>query len=195
MPQDSNGGERESLLSILRRHRAYYFWTFVALTLAWITFAGWWQVEQGCLRMHWAHCVDRVMPSASGAMPFILPLTVALADMEVWLVRGFQLVFLNLPETREERLRREVREDTLREARQEAEKQRIEALREARQEAEKQHIEALREARQEAERRHREAMVASNARYAAWYARMKEAQEKAEPFDEPPPWEQQARMR
>ena len=162
MPQDSNGGERESLLSILRRHRAYYFWTFVALTLAWITFAGWWQVEQGCLRMHWAHCVDRVMPSASGAMPFILPLTVALADMEVWLVRRFQLVFLNLPETREERLRREVRE----EARREEEKRRIEA-----------------------ERRHREDLAASNARSAAWYARMKEAQDKDEPFDEPPPWE------
>ena len=189
MPEDSNGGERESLLSILRRHRAYYFWTFVALTLAWITFAGWWQVEQGCLRMHWAHCVDRVMPSASGAMPFILPLTVALADMEVWLVRRFQLVFLNLPETREERLRREVRDETLREARQEAEKQRIETLREARQEAEKQRIEA--------ERRHREdiattkvaAEAASNERSAAWYARMKEAQDKDEPFDEPPPWE------
>ena len=162
MPEDSNGGERESLLSILRRHRAYYFWTFVALTLAWITFAGWWQIEQGCLRMHWAHCVDRVMPAASGAMPFILPLTVALADMEVWLVRRFQLVFLNLPETREERLRREI----LAEARREEENRRIEA-----------------------ERRHLEDMAASNARSAAWYARMKEAQDKDEPFDEPPPWE------
>ena len=162
MPEDSNGGERESLLSILRRHRAYYFWTFVALTLAWIAFAGWWQVEQGCLRMHWAHCVDGVMPAASGAMPFILPLTVALADMEVWLVRRFQLVFLNLPETREERLRREVRA----EARREEEKRRIEA-----------------------EKRHREDMAASNARSASWYARMKEAQDKDEPFDEPPPWE------
>ena len=105
------------------------------------------------------------------------------------------MVFLNLPETREERLRREVRAETLREARQEAEKQRIEALREARQEAEKQRIEALREARQEAEKRHREDTAAANARYAAWYARMKEARDKDEPFDEPPPWEQQARMR
>ena len=69
------------------------------------------------------------------------------------------MVFLNLPETREERLRREVREDT------------------------------LREARQEAEKRHREDTAAANARYAAWYARMKEAQDKDEPFDEPPPWE------
>ena len=163
MPEDSNGGERESLLSILRRHRAYYFWTFVALTLAWTAFAGWWQVEQGCLRMHWAHCVDGVMPAASGAMPFILPLTVALADMEVWLVRRFQLVFLNLPETREERLRREVRD----EARREEEKRRIEA-----------------------EKRHREDMAAANARSASWYTRMKEAQDKDEPFDEPPPWEQ-----
>ena len=175
MPEDSNGGERESLLSILRRHRAYYFWTFVALTLAWIAFAGWWQVEQGCLRMHWAHCVDGVMPAASGAMPFILPLTVALADMEVWLVRRFQLVFLNLPETREERLRREVRE----EARREEEKRRAEVIREARQEA-----------RIEAEKQYREDTAAANARYAAWYARMKEAQDKDEPFDEPPPWEQ-----
>ena len=71
------------------------------------------------------------------------------------------MVFLNLPETREERLRREVREDTLREA----------------------------------EKRHREDTTAANARSAAWYARMKEAQENDEPFDEPPPWEQQARMR
>ncbi len=186
MPEDSNGGERESLLSILRRHRAYYFWTFVALTLAWIAFAGWWQVEQGCLRMHWAHCVDGVMPAASGAMPFILPLTVALADMEVWLVRRFQLVFLNLPETREERLRREVRE----EARREEEERRIEVIREVRQEEERRRTEALREARQEAEKQHREDTAAANARYAAWYARMKEAQDKDEPFDEPPPWEQ-----
>ena len=94
-------------------------------------------------------------------MPFILPLTVALADMEVWLVRRFQLVFLNLPETREERLRREVRDETLREA----------------------------------EKQHREDTAAANARYAAWYARMKEAQDKDEPFDETPPWEQQAHKR
>lgn len=180
MPEDSNGGERESLLSILRRHRAYYFWTFVALTLAWITFAGWWQVEQGCLRMHWAHCVDGVMPAASGAMPFILPLTVALADMEVWLVRRFQLVFLNLPETREERLRREVRE----EARREEEERRIEA--------EKRHREDIAAATAAAEAA---TEAASNERSAAWYTRMKEAQDKDEPFDEPPPWEQHAHKR
>ena len=179
MPEDSNGGERESLLSILRRHRAYYFWTFVALTLAWITFAGWWQVEQGCLRMHWARCVDGVMPAASGAMPFILPLTVALADMEVWLVRRFQLVFLNLPETREERLRREVRDETLIEARREEEKRRIEA--------EKRHREDIATTRAAAEAA---TEAASMERSASWYARMKEAQDKDEPFDEPPPWEQ-----
>ena len=174
MPEDSNGGERESLLSILRRHRAYYFWTFVALTLAWVAFAGWWQVEQGCLRMHWAHCVDGVMPAASGAMPFILPLTVALADMEVWLVRRFQLVFLNLPETREERLRREVRA----EARREEEERRIEA--------EKRHREDIAAATSAAEAA---TEAASMERSASWYARMKEAQDKDEPFDEPPPWE------
>ena len=84
------------------------------------------------------------------------------------------MVFLNLPETREERLRREVRE----EARREEEKRRAEVIREARQEA-----------RIEAEKRHREDTAAANARSAAWYARMKEAQDKDEPFDEPP-WEQ-----
>ena len=125
--------------------------------------------------MHWAHCVDRVMPSASGAMPFILPLTVALADMEVWLVMRFQLVFLNLPETREERLRREVRAETLREIRQEEENRRIEV--------ENLHRKAIAEAKAE-----------FDARCAAWYARMKEAQENGEPFDEPP-WEQQAHKR
>ena len=93
-------------------------------------------------------------------MPFILPLTVALADMEVWLVRMFQLVFLNLPETREERLRREI-------------------LREA----EKRHREAMAEAKEAA-------VAESMAQSAAWYARMKAAQDKGEPFDEPPPWEQ-----
>ena len=109
-------------------------------------------------------------------MPFILPLTVALADMEVWLVRRFQLVFLNLPETREERLRREVRAETLSEIRQEEEKRHTEALREARQ--------------KEAENLLTQAVAEANARSAAWYARMKEAQDKDEPFDEPPPWEQ-----
>ena len=104
-------------------------------------------------------------------MPFILPLTVALADMEVWLARRFQLVFLNLPETREERFRRKVRREVLCEIRLEEEKWRIEA--------EKRRREAIAEAKAE-----------FNARCAAWYARMKEAQEKGEPFDEPPPWEQ-----
>ena len=101
------------------------------------------------------------------------------------------MVFLNLPETREERLRREVRE----EARREEEKRRIEVIREVRQEEERRRTEALREARQEAEKQHREDTAAANARYAAWYARMKEAQDKDEPFDEPPPWEQQPRKR
>ena len=156
MPQDSNVRERESLLGVLRQHRSYYLWTFIALTLAWLIFAGWWQVEQGCFRAHWARCVDRMMPMASGAMPFILPITVPLADIEIWLVRRFQLVFLNLPETREERVRRDERE-----------KVREEAQREAREEA------------------RREASAA----VAAWHSRMKEAQEKGEPFDEPLTWE------
>ena len=90
------------------------------------------------------------------------------------------MVFLNLPETREERFRRKVRREVLCEIRCEEEKRRIES-----------------------ERRHREDIVAtkvaaeaaSSERSAAWYARMKEAQDKDEPFDEPPPWEQQARMR
>ena len=113
-------------------------------------------------------------------MPFILPLTVALADMEVWLVRRFQLVFLNLPETREERFRRKVRREVLCEIRLEEEKRRIEA--------EKRHREAISTAKATAE-------AASNERCASWYARMKEAQDKDEPFDEPPPWEQQPRKR
>ena len=106
------------------------------------------------------------------------------------------MVFLNLPETREERLRREVRAEMLIEARQEEEKRRDEVIREVRQEEERRRTEALREVRQEEERRrdeteirHREDTAAANARYAAWYARMKEAQDKDEPFDEPPPWE------
>ena len=81
------------------------------------------------------------------------------------------MVFLNLPETREERLRREVRE----EARREEEKRRIET--------EKRHREAIATTKAAAE-------AASNERSASWYARMKEAQDKDEPFDEPPPWEQ-----
>lgn len=90
MAKGGEGRERESLLGVLRQHRAYYLWTFIALTLAWLIFAGWWQVEQGCFRAHWARCVDRMMPMASGAMPFILPITVPLADIEIWLVRRFQ---------------------------------------------------------------------------------------------------------
>lgn len=158
MPQDGEGRERESLLGVLRQHRFYYLWTFIALTMAWLVFAGWWQVEQGCFRAHWARCVDRMMPMASGAMPFILPITVPLADIEIWLVRRFQLVFLNLPETREERVRRDEQEK--------AERRR-------------------REEREEEERRRME----EYATFSAWYARMQEAHEKGESFDEPPPWE------
>ncbi len=117
-------------------------------------------------------------------MPFILPLTVALADMEVWLARMFQLVFLNLPETREERLRREVRREVLCEIRLEEEKWRIEA--------EKRRREAISTAKAAAEAA---GEAASNERSAAWYARMKAAQDKGEPFDEPPPWEQQPHKR
>ena len=163
MPQDGNGRERESLLGILRQHRFYYLWTFIALTLAWLVFAGWWQVEQGCFRAHWARCVDRMMPMASGAMPFILPITVPLADIEIWLVRRFQLVFLNLPETREERVRRDEREKV----QEEEERKRVEE-------------------REAEERRRREDL----ATFSAWYGRMQEAHEKGESFDEPPPWEE-----
>ena len=92
------------------------------------------------------------------------------------------MVFLNLPETREERLRREVRDETLIEARQEEEKRRIEA--------EKRHREDIATTRAAAEAAGEVAgEAASNERSAAWYARMKEAQDKDEPFDEPPPWE------
>ena len=162
MPRDGNGRERESLLGVLRQHRSYYLWTFIALTLAWLIFAGWWQVEQGCFRAHWARCVDRMMPMASGAMPFILPITVPLADIEIWLVRRFQLVFLNLPETREERVRRDEREKV-----------------------EQRHMEEMEMMRQEVEQRRTEERATS----AAWYGRMQEAHEKGESFDEPPPWE------
>ena len=85
------------------------------------------------------------------------------------------MVFLNLPETREERLRREVRE----EARREEEKRRIEA--------ERRHREDIATTRAAAEAA---GEAASMERSASWYARMKEAQDKDEPFDEPPPWEQ-----
>jgi len=85
------------------------------------------------------------------------------------------LVFLNLPETREERLRREVRAETLSEIHQEEEKRHTEALHEARQ--------------KEAKNLLTQAVAEANARSATWYARMKEAQDKDEPFDEPPPWE------
>ena len=95
---------------------------------------------------------------ASSAMPFILPITVPLADIEIWLVRRFQLVFLNLPETREERVRRDEQEK--------AERRR-------------------KEEREEEERRRME----EYATFSAWYARLQEAHEKGESFDEPPPWE------
>ena len=86
------------------------------------------------------------------------------------------MVFLNLPETREERFRRKVRREVLCEIRREEEKWRIDV--------ENLHRKAIAEAKAE-----------FDARCAAWYARMKEAQDKDEPFDEPPPWEQQARKR
>ncbi len=159
MPKDGDGRERESLLGVLRQHRFYYLWTFIALTLAWLVFAGWWQVEQGCFRAHWAQCVDRMMPMASGAMPFIVPITVPISDVEIWLVRRFQLVFLNLPETREERVRRDEREKT----REEEKQRRIEEVEKARGE--------------------------ERAAFVAWRERMREAQEKGEPFDEQLPWE------
>ncbi len=159
MPKDGDGRERESLLGVLRQHRFYYLWTFIALTMAWLVFAGWWQVEQGCFRAHWARCVDRMMPMASGAMPFIVPITVPISDVEIWLVRRFQLVFLNLPETREERVRRDEREKT----REEEEQKRIEEVAKARGE--------------------------ERAAFVAWRERMREAQEKGEPFDEQLPWE------
>lgn len=162
MAKGGEGRERESLLGVLRQHRAYYLWTFIALTLAWLIFAGWWQVEQGCFRAHWARCVDRMMPMASGAMPFILPITVPLADIEIWLVRRFQLVFLNLPETREERVRRDEREK-----------------------AEQRHMEEMEVMQQKEEQRRMEL----RARVEAWRERMQEAQEKGEQFDEPLPWE------
>ena len=94
------------------------------------------------------------------------------------------MVFLNLPETREERFRRKVRREVLCEIRREEEKRRIEA--------EKRHREAISTAKAAGEAA---GEAASNERSAAWYARMKAAQEKGEPFDEPPPWEQQARKR
>ena len=47
---------------------------------------------------------------ASGAMPFILPITAPTSDIGIWPVSRFQLVFLNLPETREERVRRDERD-------------------------------------------------------------------------------------
>ena len=162
MPRDGDGRERESLLGVLRQHRFYYLWTFIALTLAWLAFAGWWQVEQGCFRAHWARCVDRMMPMASGAMPFIVPITVPISDVEIWLVRRFQLVFLNLPETREDRVRRDEQEK-----------------------AEQRRREEIEMMRQEEERRRME----WQARVEAWRERMREAQEKGEPFDEPLPWE------
>ena len=93
------------------------------------------------------------------------------------------MVFLNLPETREERFRRKVRHEVLCEIRREEEKRRIEA--------EQRHREDIATTKAAAEVAGEAAgEAASNERSAAWYARMKEAQDKDEPFDEQPPWEQ-----
>ena len=98
------------------------------------------------------------------------------------------MVFLNLPETREERFRRKVRREVLCEIRREEEKWRIEA--------ERRHREDIATTKAAAEATGKAAgKAASNERSAAWYARMKEAQDKDEPFDEPPPWEQQTHNR
>ena len=107
---------------------------------------------------------------ASGAMPFIVPITVPISDVEIWLVRRFQLVFLNLPETREERVRRDEREKT-------------------REEEEQKRIEEVAKVQKDAEQRRMEERAEFNALAATWLARMQEAHEKGEPFDEPPPWD------
>lgn len=77
------------------------------------------------------------------------------------------MVFLNLPETREERVRRDEREKIRREEGQ----RRMEELDMIRRESEQIRMEL-------------------RARAAAWYARMQEAQAKGERFDEPPTWEE-----
>ena len=103
---------------------------------------------------------------ASGAMPFIVPITVPISDVEIWLVRRFQLVFLNLPETREERVRRDEKEK--------AEQRR----REERAEEERRRTEEVEKARGE-----------ERAAFVTWLDRMQEAQARGERFDEPLPWE------
>ena len=75
------------------------------------------------------------------------------------------MVFLNLPETREERVRRDEREKIRREIKEKA-----------RQEVERK----LMKEREKVER-------AERAVFASWYARIREAQAKGEPFDEPFP--------
>ena len=69
------------------------------------------------------------------------------------------MVFLNLPETREERVRRDEREKT----REEEKQKRIEEVEKARGE--------------------------ERAAFVAWRERMQDAQGKGEPFNEPLPWE------
>ena len=86
-----------------------------------------------------------------------------ISDVEIWLIRRLQVVFLNLPETREERVRRD-----------EGEK------------AEQRRREEIEMMRRESEQRRME----MRARVAAWYGRLKEARAKGERFDEPPPWEE-----
>ena len=76
-------------------------------------------------------------------------MAVVLSDIEIRLVMRFQLVFLNMPETPEERVRRDEREKVRREY---------------------------------AQRR-----MELRARAAAWYAQIREAQARGEPFDEPFP--------
>lgn len=75
------------------------------------------------------------------------------------------MVFLNLPETREERVRRDEREKIRQEIREKIRRE------------EEQKLEKEREKVRRAER----------AVFASWYARIREAQAKGEPFDEPFP--------
>ena len=86
-------------------------------------------------------------------------MAVALSDIEIRPVGRLQLVFLNMPETPEERVRRDEREKI------------------------------RQEIREKVRREYAQRRMELRARAAAWYAWLKEAQEKGEPFDEPPPWE------
>lgn len=78
------------------------------------------------------------------------------------------MVFLNLPETREERVRRDEREKIRQEIREQA----------------------RREVEQEIMKEREKVRRAERAMFASWYARIREAQAKGERFDEPPPWEE-----